>query len=46
MKKYILSLNLHCMKKLLPFVILLSMGITQIYAQSCFDCDYDTNFGI
>jgi len=30
------------MKKLLPLVILLSIGITQIYAQNCFNCDSTT----
>ena len=30
------------MKKLLPLVILLSMGITQIHAQNCFDCNSST----
>ncbi|MCL2435962.1 MAG: hypothetical protein FWD09_07495 [Lentimicrobiaceae bacterium] len=30
------------MKKLLPLVILLSIGITQIYAQNCFNCEPTT----
>jgi cytoskeletal protein CcmA (bactofilin family) len=41
------KINLHInqnlkMKKIYTLVILLSMGITQIYAQQCFDCDDET----
>ena len=33
------------MKKLLPLVILLSIGITQIYAQNCLQCTGTTASG-